>query len=225
MDAGEQRLFCQLAIFVGGWTLEAAEAVCADALEEHGAPHQTQILNGLDSLLSKSLIRQSGAANEPRFSMLETIHEFALEQLDEHAEIATLRHRHAAFFLSLAERAEPHLTGRDQRAWFAQLALEQGNLRATLDWLLDGKHSARPTEQVVAAQVEDGLRLAGSLWRFWWMRGQLREGRTWLERAIDRLVACRSLIFMRRQLMCPGGAQPGAPPGLTKRNPALGLRF
>jgi predicted ATPase/DNA-binding CsgD family transcriptional regulator len=198
LDIAERRLFRRLSVFVGGWTLEAAEAVCDDAPGQGATPAPTQILDGLDSLLAKSLIRQSEAADEPRFGMLETIREYALERLAEHGELAALRQRHAAFCVALAERAEPQLTGQDQLAWFTRLAREQGNLRAALEWLLDGKESLGQ-----AAPLDDGLRLVGVLWRFWWMRGQLREGRAWLDRAIERSAADLPIAELRTQTIDP----------------------
>jgi predicted ATPase len=113
LDEGEQRLFARLAVFAGGCTLEAAEAVAAAELDV------------LEALVQKSLVRHSGE----RFWMLETIRQFALERLDEQDESETLRRRHAEWFLALAERAEPHLDGPDQGEWLALLEQDIANIR------------------------------------------------------------------------------------------------
>jgi predicted ATPase/class 3 adenylate cyclase len=164
LDEGERALFRRLAIFVGGCTLEAAEAVC-DPDEGLGV----EALDGVASLVAKNLLRrEDGPDGEPRFGMLETIHEFGLEQLDASGEVQATRRAHAAYFLRLAEGAEPELRGSGQAAWLARLAAETGNLRAALAWFSE------------LGQAETGLRLAAALREFWEGRGHFVEGRTWL---------------------------------------------
>jgi predicted ATPase len=170
LSAEEQRLFSRLAVFVGGRTLEAIEAVC-----NAGGDLALEVLEGVDSLVSKSLLRQEeGVGEEPRFIMLETIHEYAREKLEASGEANKVKRAHAEYFLALAEEAEPHLTGPQQLAWLERLEAEHDNLRAAVSW----------TE--ASGEVELALCLTGSLWRFWAMRGHLREGRERLESVLSR---------------------------------------
>lgn len=166
LPPGQQVLFRRLSVFAGGASLEAVEAV-ADADGELGA------LDGLEALVQQSLLRQDESPDgEPRFMMLETIREFATERVDESAEAAAVRERHAAHFLAFAETAEPHLTGSEQPMWLERLEIEHDNLRAALGWFSTrGEHES-----------ETGL--AAALWRFWYARGHLTEGRQHLERLL-----------------------------------------
>jgi hypothetical protein len=152
----------------GGRTLEAIEAIC-DA--ERDLP--VEAFDGVSSLLDKSLLRQEEGPNgEPRFVMLETVHEFAREKLQESKEAEEIKRVHAQYFLTLAEQAFPELRGPDQLEWLERLEAEHDNMRAALSWALEHK------------QVELALRLGSALWWFWWMRGHNSEGRRWLEQAL-----------------------------------------
>jgi predicted ATPase/class 3 adenylate cyclase len=169
LDEPARRLFARFSIFIDGASLAAAEAVCSSA--------ELDVLSGLAGLVDQSLIRQDEIDGEPRFSMLYTIREFALERLAEvgDAEMGdadTIAGRHASFFLGLAEASAPGLTGPDQKRLLDGLALENGNLRADLTWAIG--HD----------EVETGLRLGAALWRFWQMRGLLREGADWFEKLL-----------------------------------------
>jgi tetratricopeptide (TPR) repeat protein len=174
----EQRLFRRLAVFVGGWTLAAAEALAGEHGGEHSGEHGGEpageaagVLDGLTILVNSSLVVQEARADgEPRFRLLELVREYAWEQVVAHGEVSLLRSRHAAYYLALAEMAEPELKGREQAAWIQRLEREHDNLRAAQWW-------AQAQEQ-----VETGLRLATALQRFWELHGHLREGRGWLER-------------------------------------------
>jgi predicted ATPase/class 3 adenylate cyclase len=169
LDADEQALFRRLGAFAGGFTLEAAEAVCNPDVDL-----EVDLLDGVASLVDKSLLQQVDQADgEPRFSMLGTIREFALEQLEVSGEAETVRRRHAEHFLALAEEAAPRLRGKDQVAWLARLDTEHDNLRAALNWF------AR------TGAVEERQCLAASLWWFWFLRSYLSEGRAWLEEALQ----------------------------------------
>jgi len=171
LDRREQVVFRRLAVFVGGCTLPAAEAVCSDAHPGPGGAVAAPVLPELESLVAKSLLRRAPGAGEPRLAMLETIREFALERLVEAGELETLRRRHADHFLCLAELAEIGMRGPDERTWLDRLEADQDNLRAALEWAL-------------AADPELAGRLAGALSWFWWMRRQ-SEGRHWLARALS----------------------------------------
>jgi predicted ATPase/class 3 adenylate cyclase len=170
LDAAEQQLFRRLAVFVGGRTLEAAEAVCnADA------DLPIDVLDGLASLLDKSLLYQAeGAGDEPRFMMLETIWEYAVERLAASEECEPVRQRHAAYYLELAERAAPELRGADQLRWLDQFEREHDNLRAALGWATE------------TGETAIGTRIGVALLRFWEVRTHLSEGRRWYDHFLVR---------------------------------------
>jgi predicted ATPase/class 3 adenylate cyclase len=163
LEPAEQTLFARLATFVGGWTIEAAEAV-ADPDGVLGV----DLLDALGSLVDKSLIRNEAEQGDLRFGMLETIREFGTNVLEETGDAGRARRRHASFFLAMAEVAEPELTGRDQ-GWPDRLEREHDNIRAALRWSID------------TGEADTGLRMAGALWRFWLVRDHLVEGRAWAE--------------------------------------------
>jgi non-specific serine/threonine protein kinase len=167
LDADEKTLFARLAVFQGGRTVQAVEAVCGYGLA-------IDVIDGLESLLYKSLLRQEvGLDSEPRFLFLETIHEYARERLEESGEAEAMRKRHADYFVTLAERAEPELPGARQDYWSARLRVEHENLRTALAWSLGG------------ADPELGLRLVGALRDFWYYGGHIAEGGRWAERALE----------------------------------------
>jgi predicted ATPase/DNA-binding CsgD family transcriptional regulator/DNA-binding XRE family transcriptional regulator len=166
----ERALFRRLAVFAGGWTLEAAAAVCAAGRGggEGDAGEGGDVLDRLGSLAAKSLLHPApGPADEPRFAMLETTREYAQERLEDTGEGPTLRRRHAAHFLALAERAQPEHYGPAQVAWLDRVEREHDNLRAALRWF------------VAAGDARRGTRLATALGRFWWVRGHTGEARAW----------------------------------------------
>jgi predicted ATPase/DNA-binding XRE family transcriptional regulator len=166
----DQVLFRRLGVFVGGWTLAAAEAVCAPRAEGD----QT-LLGGLGSLLDQGLVQRDEHEHlegESRLRMLETMREYALEQLEICGEAATLQRAHAGYYLALAETAELQLKGAEQASTIQQLEREHDNLRAALRWAL------------VHEEIETGFRLAASLGGFWELHGHLHEGRGWLERLL-----------------------------------------
>jgi predicted ATPase len=155
----EKRLFRRLGVFAGGCTLEAAEAVC-----NAKGDLDIEVLDGVASLADKSLLKQiEGTDGEPRFFMLETIREYALERLTESGENEEWKRQQADYFLNLAEQAEIELRGFQQRKWYERLDVEQNNLRAALDWLIRSN------------EAQNGLRLAGALAEFWWVSGHLGE--------------------------------------------------
>jgi predicted ATPase/transcriptional regulator with XRE-family HTH domain len=191
LSADEQLLFARLGVFVGGWTLDAAQFVCADSapLQQPAAARQ-HILDGLGALLDQNLLHQEELHGEQRFSMLETIREYALEQLERSGEAEAVRAQHAGYCLALAERAEPELHGSRPSRWLKALDVEQDNLRAALAWCLDdamiGGQRQTGTEPHSRSPSELGLRLAGALGRFWELRGRVVEGHQWLAKALAR---------------------------------------
>lgn len=168
LDADHQHLFRQLAVFVGGFTLDAAVDVI-----DAGNSDAITVFDGIQSLVDASLLIPAvgSDASEPRFMMLETIREFALDALRESGEDDRVRRAHADYFCTLAEQAEPALRTSEQPQWIARLEDELPNLRAVLDWSLS------------EGDAEVGLRLAGSLYWFWFLRNHVSEGRVWFERA------------------------------------------
>ena len=164
LDDEEKRGFRWCAVFVGGSTLEAAQAVIGMSIS----------LDVLNSLVGKSLLRQTELEGAPRLVMLETIREFGLEQLNKEAELQPARHAHASWYTSFAEEAEPHLLAAEQKAWLQQLELEKDNLRAAFRWAIETDDEALT------------LRLAGSLGQFWFASGRWSEGRRSLEETLTR---------------------------------------
>jgi predicted ATPase/class 3 adenylate cyclase len=170
LDEDEQVLFARLSVFSDGCALEAVEAIC-DPMGDLSV----DVLEGLSSLLDKSLLRQvEMVEEEPRFMMLETIREYARERLDLSGEAEEIRRLHAEYFLALAEQGASEQQGPEETAWLERLDLEHGNMRAALSWMLDSE------------EAELGLRLSGALWQFWDMRGYYGEGRRWLEEALAK---------------------------------------
>ncbi len=170
LGTDEKVLFRRLAAFAGGWTAEAAEAVCAGE-----GPAEEAVLDCLGALADHSLVaprKWDGAP--PRLEMLETIRAYAHEKMKEVLERAAVRHRHANHYLTLAEQIASRLRGRGASESWALLDREHDNMRAALRW-------ADQCRDVVL-----GLRLAAALARFWFIRGYYAEGRAWLERFLDR---------------------------------------
>ena len=170
LTESEQLLLHRLSVFAGGWTLEAAEAVCA------GPGVETwEVLDLLGGLVNKSLVLldEAGPNGEhERYRLLETVRQYAHEHLVAARE-AAVRERHLHWYLALAEAADAALTGPPAAAWLARLEREHDNLRAALAWSLQEGSAG-----------ETGLRLAYALWRFWDMHGHLSEGRRWLAQSL-----------------------------------------
>jgi predicted ATPase/DNA-binding CsgD family transcriptional regulator len=181
LSDAERTLFRRLAVFAGGWTLEAAEAVCGEG-----------VLDLLAQLVDKSLVLVDEQSGVLRYRLQETLRQYALERLDESGETLEIRRRHAEHYLVLAEEAEPRLFSPEQELLLAQLEREHDNLRLALGWSSE------------AGDVEVGLRLAGALWRFWQVRGYLREGRAWLDRLLTTAGAAERTIGRARALNAIG---------------------
>jgi predicted ATPase len=166
----EQALFRRVAVFRGGCTLDAVEAVM-QAQGGGTAPLQGDVIDGLSSLIDKSLIRQEEMeGTEARYPMLATIRDFGIDKLHESGEVSAVLRAHAMFYLRLVEDAEPKLLGGEQVIWLDRLEREHDNIRAALDWSLSEDGDRRV-----------GLRVAGALLWFWQTRGYLGEGRTRLD--------------------------------------------
>ncbi len=184
----EQALFHVLSVFEGGWTLEAAEALC----QEIGQA-DLDVLNTLSALIDNSLIQSSEqGAEEPRFLMLQTMREFGLERLTASGELETTRVAHAHYFLAQAEQAEPELDGPNQAMWIAQLEHEHDNLREALEWALE-----KVIDEKAAERREIGMRLSAALREFWMILGHYREARTFLERALALSEGTRTSLRAR----------------------------
>ncbi len=165
----EQATFRRLAVFEGGWTIAAARAVCGESED------QSELPLTLTVLVDTSFVQQEpdADASEARFSMLEILCEFGRERLEQHGELDGVLRRHAEFLFALVQATDQELRGPGQARWLAMLDREQGNLRSVLRWTK--VHDARL-----------GLCIAASVWRYWYFRGLLSEGRSWLETFLQR---------------------------------------
>ena len=161
LPAGEQTQFARLGVFAGPFSLPAAEAVCA--LDEGQASGPGQMMETLGSLVDSSLVRAETRGDEPRFSLLETIRDYALERLTGGGDWAQAHDRHAAYFQALAEPSEIELAGPGQLAWLDRLETEHDNVWAAMSWLADQGH------------LDQATHLFLMTWRFWWLHGHLAE--------------------------------------------------
>jgi predicted ATPase/class 3 adenylate cyclase len=183
LDDAEHRLFERLAVFAGGWTLEAAEQVCGPTSELG-----LDLLDGLASLADKSLVRADEDAAEPRFSMLQVIREFALDKLAAGPDADAVRRRHAEYVMAFAERAGPGLITFDMKDWNGRLRRDEENLRAALRWALE------------AGEPDIGLRTASAIWRYWHYWGVPREGRDWLQKLLEHPAASSATAIRAKGL-------------------------
>jgi len=185
LDENEKRLLARLAVFRGGRSLEAIEGVCSEGLS-------IDVLDGLASLVDKNLVQQKEMpGGEPRFVMLEMIHEYARERLKASGEEEATQRRHAVYFVELAERAEPELRLAGYEYWSGRLELELENIRAVLEWSLR------------SGDVTLGVRLAGALCLFWYGNGYHIEGRRWTQQLLERLDEV-PLVYHPRFLLSAG---------------------
>jgi predicted ATPase/DNA-binding winged helix-turn-helix (wHTH) protein len=207
LGAGEQALFRRLSVFAGGWSLDAAEAVAG-----WGDLPDT-VLEILSALVDQSLVQRIEDVNgEPRFTMLETVREYALERLDSSGELSDVRQRHAEHFTELAEEAEPQLTSAQRKPWLAQLQAEYNNLRAALTWLIRER-----------ADAAGALRLAGALPWMWYFAGHFSEGRSWLKQALevpggDKQSPATAKALSGAARLCMYAGDPGEAVGFATRS-------
>jgi predicted ATPase len=183
LSANEQALFTQLGVFVGSFGLPAVTAICGHAV-------QGPVIDTLSSLVDSSLVRAEPSEDEPRFSLLETIREYASERLRGSAAGRDVHDRHAAYFLALAQPAATELHGAGQLAWLNRLEIRRGNLSAALSWL------------VGQDQPGKALDLGWATWRFWWLHGHAEE----LARHVDQIVAHSDGMSPRQRARALSGA-------------------
>lgn len=160
LSDAERLVLRRLAAFAGGWTLEAAEAVCGDGVD---------VLDVLAHLVLKSLVLVEEPERSLRYAFLETVRQYAWTRLEETGEVAAVRARHLDWYLRLAQEAESALLGPEQATWVDRLEKEHDNLRTALDWALQSE------------SVDAGLHLAAAISNFWFIRGYLAEGRQWFD--------------------------------------------
>jgi len=180
LAVGEQALFGRLGVFAGTFGLPAAAAVCGDVAD----------VDTLGSLVDSSLVRPEALDDEPRFRLLETIREYALDRLAETGDWAAVHDRHAAYFMTLAQPAEAELHGAGQLAWLNRLELGHDNLNAALSWLLDRGRAA------------EALDLVWTTWRFWWLHGHAGE----LARHVDMILTQSDDMPPRQRALALSGA-------------------
>jgi len=201
LDKTEQRLFRRLSVFVGGWTVQAAEAWCNPS-----ADRSIEVLDGIASLLDKSLVRQDVPADsEPRFGMLETIREYGLDQLEASGEGPEMRDRHLDYYLALAEDADAGLLGPQQVSWCDRLEAEHDNIRAALGWVLTALNenvASTPGLTRAETRLEAGIRLADALELFWMLRGHSQE--TW-QRVMGLVAHTPANTAARAKVLVIGG--------------------
>ncbi|MBI5709998.1 MAG: protein kinase [Candidatus Eisenbacteria bacterium] len=189
LEPEEQRLFRALAVFSGGWELSAAAAVCADGSDEYG------VLDLMTRLADTSLMLvESADGAETRYRYLETVRQYALERLEETGGSAALRSRHLAHFLARAEAAETAFWGPEGASWLARLERDHENLLAAIAW-----------SQRAEGEAPAGLRLAGALYRLWYMRGHYEVGRRVLAGALTHPGAQEPTIARARALYAAAG--------------------
>jgi len=215
LDPDERRLFDQLSVFAGGFTLEGAEAVCA------GDGPAAEVLDVLLRLVDKSLVAtEEGEDGELRYRLLETLRAYGQERLASGGSTAALQARHARYYLVLAERAERGMRGPEMTRWLDRLDSEYANLTAALDWSLS---AAGPPGDLDPGDAAIGLRLAGALWLFWFLRGHRWTGLQWLERALGgvpepppaRAKALRNAGFLGHEVGASGRTLALLEEGLT----------
>jgi predicted ATPase/DNA-binding CsgD family transcriptional regulator len=169
----ERKLLRRLSVFAGGFTLEAAEAVCS-GLPSDEEVEQGEVLDLLSRLVDKSLVLVAERDGQARYRLLETVRQYGREKLERSGETAEIRRRHAGFLLELTEEAGPELKGPRQGEWLERLDTEHGNLRAAMRWLLE------------EGETEAAARFTWALWLFWFHRGHQDEGRRWIEEVLTK---------------------------------------
>ena len=183
----EKLLMRRLSVFAGGWTLEAAERICAgDQIED------SEVLDLLTSLIDKSLVAVEQSDACFRYRLLETVRQYARERLVESGGAEAIRERHRDYFLALVEEADGKLLGAEQALWLRRLEEEHGNLRSALEW----SHGE--------ARAQEDVRLCGAMHRFWFTRGYVAEGRQWCARILAKGAPAQPTLEYARVLNVAG---------------------
>jgi predicted ATPase len=190
LTPGEQALLARLSVFVGSFGLPAVTAVCGDTATPTLADQPGGVVETLSSLVDSSLVRAEPSEDEPRFSLLDIIREYALERLRESGDWQDAHDRHAAHFLALAQPAETELRGAGQLAWLNRLEIRRRNLSAALSWLVE---QDRP---------EPAVDLAWATWRFWWLHGHIEE----LAAHVDQMLAHSDRMPPHQRALALSGA-------------------
>jgi predicted ATPase len=190
LAAGEQALFARLGVFVGSFGLPAVTAVYGAVVAADQADQPGRVIETLSSLVDSSLVRAEPSDDEPRFSLLDTIREYALERLREGGDWQDAHDRHAAHFVALAKPADTELHGAGQLAWLNRLEIRRGNLSAALSWLVEHDHP------------ETALDLIWATWRFWWLHGHAEE----LARHVDQILAHSDGLPLQQRALALSGA-------------------
>jgi predicted ATPase/class 3 adenylate cyclase/Tfp pilus assembly protein PilF len=182
----EKLLFAWVGVFSGGWTTEAVEALCDRVTQAQAMPLSgCEALIELESLVDKSLVRCSeGRTGETRFTMLETIREYALERLAMGGMSEMLRQQHAEYYVAWMENVFTHLSGHGQVEWLQRLEEEHDNLRAALGWIVKADTNHPADVNPPNAQVGLAARIGAVIWRFWFLHSHLSEGRKWMNELI-----------------------------------------
>lgn len=190
LEAGEKRLFARLAVFIGGFDLKAAEAVCT--LDDREDTAGFEVFDGIASLVDHNLlVLKEQSKGDPRFQMLEVVREYAMEVLIDSGERDAVERVHAEYYCSLGESAEPHLEAAQSAEWLDRLETDHNNLRSALDWTKEHDPGL-------------GMRLTGAIWRFWWLHGHIREGCDYLDLFLAATAAADDAI---RAKMLSGAGQ------------------
>jgi predicted ATPase len=190
LSAGEKTLFARLGVFAGTFGLPAVAAVCGDDQPAGQATATAQVVDTMSSLVDSSLVRAEASDDEPRFSLLETIRQYARGRLRESGDWTRVHDRHAAYFLALAEPAATELAGAGQLAWLERLEIRHDNLSAALSWLID------------TGQLGQAVHMIGATWRFWRLHGHAEE----LARHASRLLAASDHMPPHQRALALSGA-------------------
>lgn len=210
LNSDERVLFARLGAFAGGYTLASVEAVC-NARGDLALP----VLDGLASLHNKSLLKremgeEADGEGEPRYSMLETVREYAVERLESSGEAARVKSWLVEYYLALVQAARPHLLSAGQKTWLLRLEQEQNNIRAALRWAID------------SGSIEIAARMAVAMVACWYVRGNISEGRTWLEEITSRVEMETLPVLLQAQVTSGGGALASAQADLDRAVHLLG---
>jgi predicted ATPase len=190
LTADEQALFARLGVFVGSFGLPAVTAICGHPVAAGQGEQPGWVVETLSSLVDSSLVRAEPSEDEPRFSLLDTIREYALERLRGSGNWQDTHDQHAAYFAALAKPADTELHGAGQLAWLDRLEIRRGNLSAALSWLVEHDQS------------ETALDLVWATWRFWWLHGHAEE----LARHVDQILAHSDGLPPRQRALALSGA-------------------